>query len=128
LERTPSCRHFVQDRAERKQIRSRVDRLSARLLGRHIRGCAEHHARLGERGLTQPRQIVVRGDWFLQLGKTEVQDLYQPGWRDDDICRLDVAMHDARRVRNRQSTSHLCRVLQHVGERQPRIWDGAIQR
>src|SRR4029077_7055915 len=33
-----------------------------------------------------------------QLGQAEIEDLGLPAQRDEDICRLDIAMHDSARM------------------------------
>ena len=45
VERSPAREHFVQHHAERPDVGAFVDRLAARLLGRHVGGRAEDHAR-----------------------------------------------------------------------------------
>jgi hypothetical protein len=47
----PAAReHFVEDNAERPDVRAPVDGLAARLLGRHVGGGAENHAGLRHGG------------------------------------------------------------------------------
>src|SRR6185369_10636390 len=73
---------FVEHHAGRKNVRAAIDRLSHELLGRHIRGRAEHGT-----GLRILRRLDARdaevGNFDLAVGP------------DDDVGRLDVAVNDA---------------------------------
>ena len=57
-ERRSSGRHLEEQRPERKNVRPRVDRIAAYLLGGHVRDRAEHNTRRG-RELDRARQRVV---------------------------------------------------------------------
>ena len=86
------------DRADREDVGAPVDliALALRLLGRHVRGGAEHDARGGGRA----RELGVA-----QTREAEVEDLHEPGLRDEEVARLDVAMDDVARVERAASTS-----------------------
>jgi hypothetical protein len=84
-ERLLAGQKFVEHHAGRKNVRTAIDRLSHELLGRHVRGRAEHGT-----GLRILRRLDARdaevGDFDLAIGP------------DDDIRRLDVAVNDAKIV------------------------------
>ena len=59
-ERRLAGQHLVQDAPKRVDVRARVHRLPQRLLGRHVRGGAEHRRGLGERvAVERPRDPEV---------------------------------------------------------------------
>ena len=75
----------VEDQPQREQIAARVDRLPARLLGRHEVGVALDHADL------RAADAVVR------LHDAEVGQLHLAGERHEDVARRDVAVNDPER-------------------------------
>jgi hypothetical protein len=93
-ERQVALDRLVQHRAERPDVGPRVDMTRrAHLLGRHVRRAAEQRPGLGERQLGSRRR----------LRDPEVEDLEQHAAvgarRQEQVGRLDVAVHDAERVR-----------------------------
>ena len=83
LEREPSSQHPVEDDPERVHVARRRDGLSGRLLRRHVRGCADQRARLGERvGARDP-------------GDSEVRDPGAAFLVEDDVRRLQIAVDEA---------------------------------
>jgi hypothetical protein len=118
---------LVQHGAEREEIAARVERLHARLLRRHVEERAERragarqlalldrggHLRLDRGGGVQARD---------QLGQAEVEDLHLARPREEDVGRLDVAVHDALVVGGREPVGHLDRELQQaVGPDRPAL-------
>jgi hypothetical protein len=85
----------VQQHAEAPEIGPRIDRLTERLLGRHVRQRADRSARSGV-GQRRPIDVVAVGE---QLGDTEVQYLHVPFRRQHHVRRLQISMHDATLVR-----------------------------
>ena len=81
--------------------------MTQRLLGRDVLGGAHHHAGLGHRR-------GVDG-----LGDAEVGDLHLAGRGDQDVARLDVAVHQAGGVRDLQRAAGLLEHVQRVPQRQP---------
>src|ERR1051326_1158112 len=72
-----------------------IDRAAIRLLGRHVvERSAEWRSLSAHRGAMNTRQ-------------TEVEDLSRSVVRDQDVRRLDVAMHDAARMRMLQAGGNL---------------------
>ena len=73
--------------AERPNVSAVIELLALHLLGGHIRDRSRNHAGLG--------RYPEAGE----LGQTKVEDLDDPAFRDEEVGRLDVAMHDSRVVR-----------------------------
>ncbi len=77
--------HLVEDDADRVEVGALVDGLALGLFGRQVLGRAQNGAGLGH--------LRVVG-----LGDAEVGDLHRAGGVDQDVLRLDVAVHDVRAV------------------------------
>ena len=80
---------LVQDHPERVDVRARVHLLAFDLLGRHVRGSADHAA--------GRRQTVLVVD---ELGDAEVEDLGFAAIGDEDVVRLQVAVNNPVVMRN----------------------------
>ena len=121
MESTLAGNHFVENRAERKQVGALVGNFPANLLGRHVAGRAHHEASI--RDYLDGGGISGRVGLFglSQLGQAEVENLRASVFRDEDVFRLQVAMNDAFVMGGRESA----RDLQGVIHRFPRR-EGAI--
>ena len=86
---------LVGHHAERVQVGPRSGLLAAGLLGREVRRGPEHRAHLGD-----ARLIGGAGD-------PEVGELDHVGVRDEQVARLDVAVHDAVPMRVIESAAGL---------------------
>ena len=82
--RPASGQHLVEHDAQRPHVGARVERIAARLLGRHVGDGAEDHPRA--------RHVVLGRE----LGETEVQDLDDAVGRDNQVRGFDVAVDDVR--------------------------------
>ncbi len=80
VERCRPGQHFVEDPAQRENVRSAIRGLARHLLRRHVFGRAEDGAEL-------------RARTRRNLGNPEIHDFDVAAGRDHDVCRLDVAMH-----------------------------------
>ena len=103
-------KHFVKDGPERENVGARVGGLAAGLLGRHVADRAHHHSSFGAhllRGFIAGRIRLRAGN----LGQAEVENLGAAVVGDEQILRLQVAMHDAFFVRGGKSPGNLLRVL-----------------
>ena len=119
--------HLVQNRAEGKNVRPRIGRLSSHLFRRHVAGRAHDQARFGY--AVDGRRIgTAHGFRTSQLGQAEVQNLHSTIAGDEQIFRLQVAMHDALLVRRRQSPRHLQPVFNRLADRKRAIPQTLAQR
>ena len=97
-EGSPARRHLVEDRAEREQVGPEVERVSDRLLGRHVADRSHDDARLGaDRHGRRAAVSAPAASGLRQLGEAEVEDLGEPVPRDHHVLGLEVPVHDARR-------------------------------
>ncbi len=108
--------HFIEHRAEGKQIRPLVERQAAHLLGRHVPQCAEQTvrpggARIGARRFVRPRRVR-------DFRQTEVEQLGRSAVRDEDVAGFQIAVNDPVRMRGVERVGDRCRQLQKLGQRQ----------
>jgi len=101
----------VEHRAQAEHVGALVDRLAARLLGRHVRRRAHHRAGDGEdrllRGGRRPGAVALGAGAGQRVGAVVVEILGQAPVDDDDLAevahqhvgRLEVAVDDALGVR-----------------------------
>jgi len=93
--------HLVEHRAKRKQIGPRIQFLAQGLLRRHIRDCAQSSAGAGQiliAGLDRGLRSADRGRPRSYLGQAEIQNLRVAALGDENVRRLDVAVHYALRM------------------------------
>jgi hypothetical protein len=97
-----AAEHLVRDAAQRVDVGARIEGVGERLLRREVRGRAHHHAHLGE-----ARALLGVGD----ARDAEVENLGHfaavAAPADHDVRRLQVAVHDAARVRFLEALGHL---------------------
>ena len=108
VERPPAGRHLVEHDPERVDVGARVNRLATHLLGRHVR------QRPLEPADRPRRRLFDVGGGARQLRQAEVQHLHPALGRDDDVGRLEIAVHDAALVRLLERRRHVaaeCRDL-----------------
>src|SRR5215467_5398101 len=101
MERWLSCRHFIEDGTQRKQIAARSDRSSLNLLRRHVRKRSYDCAKLSLRLRPHIKRCVLwrtwAGDLFCNaahLCKTEIKDLNASPVIDHDVGRLEITMNN----------------------------------
>jgi hypothetical protein len=117
LRRTPHERRLtreelVREHAERIDVGAVVHGgIGARLLGRHVRGGTQSHPHRRHRASVA---IARRAE---RLGHTEVGDHRAPA-RQQDVVRLDVAVHDAALVRVGERARHLAQEAHGLAERE----------
>ena len=97
-ERRPAGEHLEGHDRRREQVGAGVDRRARKLLRRGVLRRADEHPGSGERR---------RGDVHRRHrpGQPEVEQL-QPGRGEEDVRRLEIAMHDALAVQDRQGVEH----------------------
>ena len=109
-ERADAACELVENDAQREQIRPLVHVQAFGLLRRHVVGGPEQHTVLGR------RHGVVRGP-AEELRQPEVDHLHVAVGPHHHVFRLDVAMHDAARVCDRQRRGHLNRDADRLAHR-----------
>ena len=107
LERAFAAEHLVEHGAEREHVRAMIDRQAAHLLRRHVAERPQDRAGVG--GERRPR-VMSRSAGVDRLGETEVEDLDLVVARDHHVLGLEIAMHDAARVRGGNPPGDLQRV------------------
>jgi hypothetical protein len=90
---------LVEDRADCKDVGTRVGRLAPSGFRRHVPDGA----------VNRPRLVEIRTEIGRQLGQTEVQDLERSVVGNDEILRLEVPVKDAARVGGGESASKIDR-------------------
>ena len=92
--------HFVQHDAEREQVGAGVKVLRSHLLGRHVRDRSKRAPRTRQAvDRRHGRRGVITAASCSDLGQPEIENLRVSARGDEEICRLDVAVDDAGRVR-----------------------------
>ena len=98
-ERRCGRRHFVQNRAEGKQIGSRIELSASHLLRGHVSYSSQHRPRTGQIFLEgcHPGLVWIddRGGRRHHFGQAEVENLGLASPRDKNVCGLDIAMNHA---------------------------------
>ena len=123
-ERPVAGQQFVEHDAERKDVAARIERLPRPLLGRHVGDGADDDAL--PRALHRRRVRRVAG--LIQLRETEVGELGVAALGDQNVFRLDVAMQDARRMRDGQTVGHADQELHDLPPRPPALSGPILQR
>ena len=85
-ERSLAAQHLVHHRAERIEVGARVERVALHLLGRHVGRAAGHALEARDLGIGDQRDA-------------EIDDAHVAILGEQDVRRLDVAVHHAARVR-----------------------------
>ena len=99
LESALAGQHFVEHCTGREDVAACVGNLSSHLLRRHVTDRSQH---LSGSGLRSPRVGwvgVTGGFGRCELGQSEVENLHPPVFGQEDVFRLQVAMHDSGIVR-----------------------------
>src|ERR1039457_873214 len=101
LEWQSAGRHLVHHRAERDEVAARIQLFRPNLLGRHIGYRAQHRSwarqlmGLDLRYCIRQCNLARRAACQTDLRQTKVQNLSVSTLGDEDVCWLNVAMHDA---------------------------------
>ena len=106
--------HLIEDGAEREQIGAGIEFLAARLLGRHVGHRAHCRSRAGQ--VLLDRRAFGGGRLRAgQLRQSKVEDFGLTALGDEDVRRLDVAVHNLFRVRGIERIGYF------DGQRQQRL-------
>jgi hypothetical protein len=106
FERHPAGQRFVEDGAEREEIRSVIDDASQRLFRRHVGQRAEHDVLVAHPLRSPLRRRRARAD---ALGQAEVEYFHGALRRDHDVGALQIAVDDAAFARFLERPGHLHR-------------------
>ena len=98
--------HLVGDHAQRKDVAAGVDGHAPRLLGRDVGRCADDGARAGNLALVEQPSHAKIGEYCPAIP------------REQDVRRLDVAVHDAEAVGIVQGRGDLIDDAHRLGHRQ----------
>ena len=102
-----TAQHFVGDRAERVDVRARIDRIRReRLLRRHVLWCSQHRA--------GSRETLLRFGALLELCDAKVQELHDgaaDARRHEYVVGFKISMDDAEAVSGFESEQHLKREI-----------------
>jgi len=106
LERRHTADHLVQHDRQRIDVRTRIDRLAERLLGRDIGGRADRDTELRQSWVITRQVRTIK-----ELRDSEIEDLGEVGvlilLDEDDILRLHIAVNDAGVVRAHQCAQYM---------------------
>ena len=94
--------HLEQDDAEGPNVRALIHQLPTRLFGRHVGSGTDNHAHPADRVHRQALRVLepLAGRGFVRhLGQSEIQHLHRAVRPQDDVARLQIAVHDALLVR-----------------------------
>jgi len=128
LERPAPGRHLVEHHSERELVAAVVHLAALRLLGRHVGHRADDRAFLGERPGGGRLVVAARlARARLDAGEPEVEHFGTSVRRDDHVLRLQVAVHDALRVRGSQRVRHLGADRQQALDRQAALQEQRAQ-
>ncbi len=109
----PASGQLVEHQAQREDVGGGGDRLGARLLGRHVPGRAQEHARV--RDAATGDRPAAGGSWQ-QPDQAEVEHLDVAVGADHQVLGLDVAVDDARGVGRSKRRGHLPDQRQEPGQ------------
>ena len=116
-ERAAPGDHLVEHAAEREHVGAVIDLFAFDLLGRHVTGRTHHLA--GYRAHHRRRARVgapANSGKLGQLGDAEVEHLAVTVGGNEDVGRLQIAMHDTHAVRRPQRLDNLDREIErHLG-------------
>jgi len=92
-----------------RDIGAAIDRLAARLLGRHVGGGSEDQPGRGGvlRHSRRQRKARVGGLRLPRFGEPEIEDLDRPVWPELDVGRFEITVDDALLVRRLESFGDL---------------------
>src|SRR6202007_2328975 len=126
--------HFVEDDAQRKQIRARVELLASRLFRRHVRGGTQRTARDCDERIVENVPLRQRGRFVSGLPvcgefrQAEIEDFCGTSIDEENVGRLDVAVHDTFAVGGFQTVAELYANLQKFRDLDGFFRDAVLQR
>ena len=124
-----AAEHLVENRAEREDVRAVIGGLAPHLLGGHVPGRAHDHAGVGRgRGRRELGGLDARFRRKHQLGQTEIEDLDVAVPGDEQVFRLQVAVHDPLVVRGGEAGRDLDGVLDRLAHRERAAAQARAQR
>src|SRR5205823_11079196 len=100
--------HFIENRAERKDVRAMIDSATFDLFRRHVPNCAHD---LPGIGINTPRRNAGLGELCVagarKLRYAEVENLYAAIFGNEKVVGFQIAVHDTSLVRGSESVRDL---------------------
>src|SRR3990172_1452235 len=124
--------HFIKDKSKGKEICARIQILRLCLFGGHVGHCSYRHAGTGQ---TLQRRFRLQSGNFrrmlllsYKLGQPEIHNLCLATFRDENVCRFDVAMNDSLCVSRIQSVRNLNSNIEQLLDLKRLASDSVLQR
>jgi hypothetical protein len=95
MKRTSTGKHFVQNCAKRKDVRTLIDWTTHQLFRRHVSNSSHDHARIGIKASCWDVCLRLIAIQLRELRETKVENLYSSVVRDEDVVRFEIAVNDS---------------------------------
>ena len=124
--------HLIKNGPHGEQVAARIQIFSASLLGRHVSDGADRRTWRSELQRREGRGIATHGlqcraAFVNQFRQPEIEDLGLPARSDEDVARLQIAVHDAFVVSNLERVADLDANVDDLVERQRAPFDLLVQ-
>src|SRR5687768_13308844 len=119
FKRNPSGGQFIEYYPKTPDVGLFTHLETARLLWRHVLGCAHDFSRISLHYLNRSRLGITMQSRKIELRQTKVEHLYITIASDHHILWLNVSMYYSGRMGRRQCGSDLTTDVQHLFDRQP---------
>jgi len=119
--------HFVENCAERENVRAEIGGLATNLLGRHVSCRAKYDA--GESGVARSdfrlRLIGILDLRLHELGQTEIENFHAAVAREENVVGLQIAVDDAFVVGGGEAAGDLIRDFEGLARRKSALLSGS---
>ena len=128
VKRAPPREHFVDNRAEREQVRTGVGGLAPGLLGGHVPDGPQQYSLLRGRPRPDLLPLLFSLGRLAPLGQAEVEDLEPAILGEEQVLRLEVTVDEPARVGGGETAAHLHRQLHCLAGRKRAVLQPLAQR